>query len=734
MKVGCRVQKINGSNSGETGVVEAIEETIGGKVKIKVMADDSTLQWKAQDSGNFKIVSSPKKMKVAKVKNEKEKDGNVRQTIAKVDDDLRQTLDAYRQRQAETLSKTESTIFTDTQLNDIVELCPDTLTALQSVKGFGSKKVSLYGEGIVLCCRHYQQMNKKEKSRKLNEHKRMENMEKKEKESSVKAGDSRKGRVKHNDDKNATTQEVSAGCKVQKINGANSGETGVVETVDEVNGKLKIKVIADNTTLQWKTQDADNFKVLNSPKNKVVDNTEKAVQKDTMKKANFIKRKEANSIKAGDSPKGGIKHNFDQAADDKNATTQVVSVGCKVQKINGANSGETGVVETVDEVNGKLKIKVIADNTTLQWKAQDADNFKVLNSPKNKGVGKKAGKAVLEEDNLVNDMKSLNLNQRPELEKWNESKDVSFPPEFTRRSLVEMPMYVAENKITWNDHAFTSTEWQAQLDTWNRKYPNISVKKGNSTHTTHESSTFRSSQTTSNEMIAFCWDSLRHTHPCIPSKFSDKFRVDMYGNVVSIDSSDGALCKFDVDHIFPWCRGGRSARNNFVACQWDANRRVKSDTLLQALSARDMACGLSPEQFSALLKYAEIKGKTNGGGRRDVSHFRDRAIHWLIQGPRKGFALSNFRELVKNTEDGATLWSFFESHELAQLTGKDMPKFAVHGGGGAPLPSVPSVDMRQTSTCLECFGPQTFQIRDTLRSLGTMLIPMNTHLSYKTCC
>ena len=42
------------------------------------------------------------------------------------------------------------------------------------------------------------------------------------------------------------------------------------------------------------------------------------------------------------------------------------------------------------------------------------------------------------------------------------------------------------------------------------------------------------------------------------TEWMEDFRVDMYGNVVSIHASDGALCKFDVDHIFPWSRGGRS--------------------------------------------------------------------------------------------------------------------------------------------------------------------------------
>ena len=36
----------------------------------------------------------------------------------------------------------------------------------------------------------------------------------------------------------------------------------------------------------------------------------------------------------------------------------------------------------------------------------------------------------------------------------------------------------------------------------------------------------------------------------------DNFRVDAFGNVVSKLAKSKAVCAFEVDHVFPWSRGG----------------------------------------------------------------------------------------------------------------------------------------------------------------------------------
>ena len=160
----------------------------------------------------------------------------------------------------------------------------------------------------------------------------------------------------------------------------------------------------------------------------------------------------------------------------------------------------------------------------------------------------------------------------------------------------------------------------------------------------------------------------------------------MYGNVVADprDFSDSALCAFDVDHLFPWSRGGRSVRANFAAVQWDANRRVKSDALIATLDPDLMACGLRPAQFQALMEYAtEFAG--GKAARRDATANQDLVKHWLLSGPHKGAALSNFQERVRSTVDGAALWSFFEQHFSPTQPATTVAPLPV-----TPLPELPS--------------------------------------------
>lgn len=41
-----------------------------------------------------------------------------------------------------------------------------------------------------------------------------------------------------------------------------------------------------------------------------------------------------------------------------------------------------------------------------------------------------------------------------------------------------------------------------------------------------------------------------------------------YGNVVALAAEQGSICFFDVDHVFPRKRGGRSVLQNFAATHW----------------------------------------------------------------------------------------------------------------------------------------------------------------------
>ena len=97
----------------------------------------------------------------------------------------------------------------------------------------------------------------------------------------------------------------------------------------------------------------------------------------------------------------------------------------------------------------------------------------------------------------------------------------------------------------------------------------------------------------------------------------------MYGNIVSLSKSAGGqaenyhLVFFDVDHIFPFSRGGRSVVKNFEAVQYCANRFVKGDNLVPMLSPVKLQCGLSEDQFIAIVEHVYIV-HCNDKNRRDV--------------------------------------------------------------------------------------------------------------------
>ena len=133
---------------------------------------------------------------------------------------------------------------------------------------------------------------------------------------------------------------------------------------------------------------------------------------------------------------------------------------------------------------------------------------------------------------------------------WNSSKDVYFPPCFTNKSVKEIPKIdAATGTVEWNGKSFTTSAWLEQLHVWEISFPNIKDPVTKSTrwekptdkHTTRECN------------IDYCWNSMDQR--TLPSRWKDIFRVDMWGNVVSIRASNNSLTKFDVDHAFPWSRG-----------------------------------------------------------------------------------------------------------------------------------------------------------------------------------
>ncbi len=234
--------------------------------------------------------------------------------------------------------------------------------------------------------------------------------------------------------------------------------------------------------------------------------------------------------------------------------------------------------------------------------------------------------------------------------------------------------HVGLGHVNWNGKQYTPEQWKQKVNEWERRFPHIKDENGN---TVHPNETENVRTTAQRKARDFCWQKLPQinisSQKC-PQKLRNIFRVDMYGNVVAHPehTSDSALCCFDVDHCFPWCRGGRSVKENFAAVQWDAKRRVKSDKLIQTLHKDKMSCGLQLKQFEALMEHV----KNQSGRSRDTKADFDMVKYWLTTSPKAGKALSDFQgkfsEWKKSTKRsdgkkckksaGKELWDFFRHH------------------------------------------------------------------------
>jgi hypothetical protein len=214
------------------------------------------------------------------------------------------------------------------------------------------------------------------------------------------------------------------------------------------------------------------------------------------------------------------------------------------------------------------------------------------------------------------------------------TEDASFPPEFSGKKLTLLAKYVASPReiVEYDGKTFGLRSWNSELEAMSARYPNLKRVDNRVAYTKHENTAFRGKQTGDKNIRAMCWDKLQDANRDLFRRvddetgqsnelgdgnfkdfFASRFRLDMWGNVVSIEAtSDGALTFFDVDHLFPWSRGGRSKMDNFGAVQFAANRWAKSDKLIPSLTCRhgeadrtnNCLRGISQTQFYNLFDYA----------------------------------------------------------------------------------------------------------------------------------
>jgi hypothetical protein len=257
---------------------------------------------------------------------------------------------------------------------------------------------------------------------------------------------------------------------------------------------------------------------------------------------------------------------------------------------------------------------------------------------------------------------------------WYEDEKRDFPPIFTKGTLKLFPEIRVndngEKTYYWDgsEKGYTEVEWEEK---WTSQFPNIKRADGS---TPQETLLFRTQQTTNKKIIENAWADLGKTSIPYPHHWSnkvkgfmDKFKCDMYGNVISIEADNNALTKFDIDHIFPWSRGGRSRRPNFAAVQCVANRAVKNDTILQLLDPAEMKCGIQVEQFVNFIDFTITQAAAIGKGRSNLQAELSQIESWLLHTPYKGMSWSNFQKMVQGTTSGRELYRFFMKRHIDLL-------------------------------------------------------------------
>lgn len=106
------------------------------------------------------------------------------------------------------------------------------------------------------------------------------------------------------------------------------------------------------------------------------------------------------------------------------------------------------------------------------------------------------------------------------------------------------------------------------------------------------------------------WQNLRSikefTSADLQKKFKinngDEFRLDHYGNVLAFRAEKSSRTSWDVDHLFPWSKGGLSEPGNLRIILARANRVVKRDRFEALIKPERMQIGVSLQQLLDLEK------------------------------------------------------------------------------------------------------------------------------------
>ena len=332
---------------------------------------------------------------------------------------------------------------------------------------------------------------------------------------------------------------------------------------------------------------------------------------------------------------------------------------------------------------------------------------------------------MVEADRLYKSGADRSLRRVP----WTQ-KDILNPAVDPR--LKEVPRWDPDSKTVRvgkkkQEQVFTQKKWVAQLEKWQAAYPNVTQSNGSNPF---ETAAHRTKKTSDNKIVvdtfkalpAFgssAWGAYDASWDNSTKTLLKMFRPDMWGNMVCLPdkidplgATNGSLCFFDVDHLFPFSRGGQSIfdgkdpdKNNFAAVQCVANRYIKVDNLIPYLNPVQMACGISSEQLVAMVLSVE---KNSDGSRKNQNILRDRMLTWLTGSSIKGESFRTFQADVRRTTDGQRLMDYFRERQRREddaLLGRVVPRSADR-----------CLNVRITKCLLEVGGQSTYDVRDRLKS------------------
>ena len=263
-----------------------------------------------------------------------------------------------------------------------------------------------------------------------------------------------------------------------------------------------------------------------------------------------------------------------------------------------------------------------------------------------------------------------NRDPRVAADAWYGQRNDGYPPEF-RVGLKDLPESVGRN-IRWGGKDYTAREFDVQIRNWDEAYPSLTA--GGGKHPS-ESVSERNSATTDKDNKHYCWLQMKtisfpdgKLSSTTRKKLYSTFRLDAFGNIVSEQADSMAICKFEVDHIFPFAKGGRSVRDNLWGMYWGANR-VKRENLLQTFTPtnskrRGLFMGLREEQLIALFVFLELDSASRK--RNTQSFIISAVIDWLIKFPPTGQSIKDVAEWTGGSTDGKTLYGLLKKRNEEQ--------------------------------------------------------------------